>query len=75
MTTASKIYPIGLPVIQNEQIVPAEKINMKAPFAAGAIFSTTEDIFKWQSAFDSERLLKQETINITFTPEKRNYGY
>lgn len=60
---------------KGEQNIPAEKINMKAPFAAGALYSTVEDLYKWQLAFDSELLLKNETIKAAFTPEKRNYGY
>ncbi|HRH43999.1 MAG TPA: serine hydrolase [Pyrinomonadaceae bacterium] len=60
---------------KGEQNVRADQINMKAPFAAGAIYSTVEDLFKWQQAFDSETLLKQDTINVVFTPEKKNYGY
>ncbi|MBX7174154.1 MAG: serine hydrolase [Pyrinomonadaceae bacterium] len=60
---------------KGEQNVLADQINMKAPFAAGAIYSTVEDLYKWQAAFDSESLLKQDTINVIFTPEKRNYGY
>lgn len=60
---------------KGEQNIRADQINMKAPFAAGAIYSTVEDLFKWQQAFDSEILLKQDTINVVFTPEKKNYGY
>jgi CubicO group peptidase (beta-lactamase class C family) len=60
---------------KGEQNTPAEKINMKAPFSAGALYSTVEDLYKWQTAFDSQSLLKTETIKVAFTPEKRNYGY
>lgn len=60
---------------KGDRNTPADRINMKAPFAAGALYSTVEDLFKWQSAFDSESLLKTATIKVVFTPEKKNYGY
>lgn len=31
-------------------------------------------MYRWQSSFDSEQLLKKASIETIFTPEKRNYG-
>jgi CubicO group peptidase (beta-lactamase class C family) len=45
------------------------------------VYSTVEDLFKWDQALYSQRLLKKETIAAAFTgysnehPGKRNYGY
>ncbi len=45
------------------------------------IYSTVEDMFKWDQALYSEKLLKKETIEESFTgysnehKGKRNYGY
>lgn len=45
------------------------------------VYSTVEDLFKWDQALYSEKLLKKETINEAFKgysnehKGKRNYGY
>ncbi|MGP8216703.1 MAG: serine hydrolase domain-containing protein [Bacteroidia bacterium] len=44
------------------------------------IFSTTEDVLKWDQALYTDKLLKQSTLKEAFTPHSRwmnqhNYGY
>jgi len=56
-------------------------ISMTQPYAAGAILSTVEDLFKWQQAVQSYKLVKKETLEKAFTRYKlangkeSNYGY
>lgn len=59
----------------------ATAISMTQPFAAGSILSTVEDLFKWQQAVQSYKLVKKETLEKAFTRYKlangkeTSYGY
>lgn len=50
-------------------------IDMSIPNAAGAMYSTVEDMFKWERAFESKGLLSKKMRKKIFKPEKGNYGY
>lgn len=56
-------------------IVAADVINMKAPFSAGALYSTAADMLRWSESLNSPKLLSQASLTAMFTPEKRNYAY
>jgi CubicO group peptidase (beta-lactamase class C family) len=45
----------------------ATAISMTQPFAAGSILSTVEDLFKWQMAVQSNKLVKKETLGRKHT--------
>ncbi len=44
-------------------------------YAAGAMYSTVDDISKFSDALFGQKLLKQETLNIMFTSGLGEYGY
>jgi uncharacterized protein YneR len=54
---------------------------MTVPYAAGAVQSTVEDLYKWNQAIHSYKLLKKETLDKAFTEYKlpsgkgTGYGY
>lgn len=54
-------------------------IDMSVPYAAGAIYSTVEDLFLWDKALRSNTILSQKYLRETFTPRvsagRFNYGY
>ena len=45
------------------------------PFSAGAIYSTTEDLYKWDQALYTEKLVNKETLEKIYTNVMNNYGY
>ncbi len=49
--------------------------NMTAPHAGGALYSTVEDMFLWDRALYTEKILKKSSLDRMFTPFKGNYGY
>lgn len=53
----------------------SEYQNMQILFSIGGLYSTVEDLLKWEQSFSTEKILKQETIKEIFTPGKRDYGY
>lgn len=56
-------------------------ISMLLPYSAGAIMSTVGDLYKWNRALISYRLVKKETLDKAWTEYKlqngkgTNYGY
>lgn len=59
----------------------AAYISMTHPYSSGSILSTVEDLFKWQQAIQSYKLLKKENVDKAFTRyilsdgKEANYGY
>ena len=53
----------------------AEFIHMSIPHAAGALYSTTEDLLKWQRALYGGKLLSPASFKKMTTPFKGNYAF
>lgn len=56
-------------------LVNAEFIDMSVPSGAGGLYSTTEDLYKWDRALYTETLLKKSSIDSMLTPGLGNYGF
>ena len=55
--------------------VNAAYMDMLIPYAAGALYSTTEDLLKWEQALYTEKLLTKKSLDEMFTPFKGTYAY
>lgn len=53
----------------------ANYVNMTVPYAAGAMYSTTGDLLKWNLGLYGGKLLKPESLVQMTTPFKDNYGF
>jgi CubicO group peptidase (beta-lactamase class C family) len=53
----------------------ADFIDMSLPHAAGALYSTVEDLFLWDQALYGTRLISEAAKGKIFTPGQANYGY
>jgi CubicO group peptidase (beta-lactamase class C family) len=66
---------------KTDKYINAEYLSLTQPYAAGSIMSTVNDLFIWNRAIRSNKLVKKETIELAFTNyklnngEKTNYGY
>jgi len=64
-----------------EGTVNADFMSMLLPYAAGSIMSTVDDLYKWNRAVHSYKLVKKETLEMAHTPYKladgksTGYGY
>ena len=56
-------------------LVNAGYIDMSIPHGAGALYSTVEDLFRWDRALYTEKLVKNDSLKKIFTPFKNDYGY
>jgi CubicO group peptidase (beta-lactamase class C family) len=50
-------------------------INMSIPHGAGALYSTTADLLRWQRALYEGRLLSAGALQAMTTPYQSGYGY
>jgi len=53
----------------------APYIDMSIPYAAGALYSTVEDLALWDQALYTDKLLSASPKAILFTPYKNGYAY
>ncbi|MGB2805386.1 MAG: serine hydrolase domain-containing protein, partial [Candidatus Zixiibacteriota bacterium] len=62
---------------QNEEgeLLNADFVHMSTPYAAGALYSTVGDMFIWDQALYTDKLLSQSSRQKMFTPNKGDYGY
>jgi CubicO group peptidase (beta-lactamase class C family) len=53
----------------------APYLDMTLPHAAGALYSTVDDMLIWDQALTAGKLISKESYEKMFTPEKNNYAY
>jgi CubicO group peptidase (beta-lactamase class C family) len=53
----------------------SDYVDMSIPHAAGALYSTVEDLLKWDQALYTDRPLDAKSREAMFTPFKDHYGY
>ncbi len=64
-------YSIFTGVRKKESIV----YDAPGPFAAGAIYSTVEDLYKFHNALQQYTIIKESGLKKAYSPVKNNYGY
>jgi CubicO group peptidase (beta-lactamase class C family) len=65
-------------VLTDEGMVNAPYIDMSIPSGAGALYSTVEDLYLWDRALYTEKILKNESLQKMFTPASigsAGYGF
>lgn len=59
--------------------VNAPYLDMSLPYAAGSLYSTVEDLYKWDRALYEDEILSEESKKLMFTPQipdgDAHYGY
>lgn len=50
-------------------------IDMTVPFSAGALYSTTGDLWKWEQGLFGGKVLKAESLKKMTTPFLNHYGF
>jgi len=59
----------------SDGLINAAPISMSTAYAAGALYSTIEDLLLWDQALYTEKLVSRKSLEEAFTPFKSNYGY
>ena len=82
-------YDHPVPLIKNraagysvnfDGYVNADYLNMSLPYAAGALYSTVEDLYKWDQALYTDKLLSKKMKKEMFKPhiasgDESHYAY
>lgn len=66
---------IGYSVMANNVNTVSSYSNSSIVFAAGAIYSTVGDLYKWHKALQSYQVAGKELMTKAYTPFRKNYGY
>jgi len=53
----------------------ADYCHMSIPFSAGALYSTTEDLLRWEQGLFGGKVLKPESLKKMTTPFKNDYAF
>ena len=53
----------------------ADYVDWSLPYAAGGLYSTVEDLLRWDRALYTEKLLSQKWLDKLFTPDPSGYNY
>jgi CubicO group peptidase (beta-lactamase class C family) len=61
--------------LRGDTVITAPFVDMSVPFAAGALYSTVEDLYLWDQALYTEKLVSKKSLEMMFTPFKTHYGY
>ena len=59
---------------KNNILVNASYIDMSIPIGAGSQYSTVEDLFRWDQALYTEKLVSKKYLAEMFRPNKGDFG-
>jgi CubicO group peptidase (beta-lactamase class C family) len=55
--------------------VNAAYLDMSLPYAAGSLYSTVEDLYLWDQALYTDKLISAKSKELMFKPNLSNYAY
>lgn len=61
--------------ISEGAVAPAPTVDSTIAYSAGALYSTVNDLLKWERGIATEKILPAASWQKIFTPYKNNYGY
>ncbi|OXA82438.1 CubicO group peptidase, beta-lactamase class C family [Flavobacterium aquidurense] len=53
---------------QGKKIINSAYLDMSIPYAAGSLYSTVEDLYLWDQALYTTKLLSQKSMDLLFKP-------
>ena len=61
--------------LDDKETVPAPIVDSTVSYSAGAIYSTTGDLYLWHKALQKNNILSKVQQDKAYTPVKNKYGY
>jgi len=71
----NKNKAIGYEIFNEKLRKPSVVYDPPGPFAAGGIYSSVEDLYKYYKGLEEYKILSKNFLNKAYTPFKNNYGY
>ena len=59
----------------HDSFANAPYLDMSIPYAAGSLYSTVEDLYLWDQALYTDKLLSAQSKALMYTPFLENYAY
>jgi CubicO group peptidase (beta-lactamase class C family) len=56
-------------------VVNAPYLDMSLPYAAGSLYSTVEDLYIWDQALYTDKLISAKSKELMYKPGLQNYAY
>ncbi|MFB6456745.1 serine hydrolase domain-containing protein [Chitinophaga sp. Hz27] len=72
---SSPYKSVGYDTLDLENPQRARRSDSSATYAAGAIYTTAGDLFRFNLALYNHKILSQASMDEAFTPYRGNYGY
>jgi CubicO group peptidase (beta-lactamase class C family) len=66
---------IGYKILNDSEQLIAQRWDSTVTYAAGGIFSTTGDMYKWMKAFANKEILSADSWKAALSPHLEHYGY
>lgn len=66
---------VGYELFEETSVKTAEVYDGRGPYAAGAIYSTVGDLYRYYHGLSKYKLLKKATVKKAFMPVRDHYGY
>ena len=66
---------IGYMVLSKEVRTPAPIVDSSVAFSAGAIYSTVHDLYNWNTALNSGKIIPLKILETSYRPFRDKYGY
>ena len=61
--------------LNDKEMIPSPIVDSTVAYSAGAIYSTTGDLYRWHKALQEDKILSEEQQEKAYTPVKNRYGY
>jgi CubicO group peptidase (beta-lactamase class C family) len=71
----NKEKSIGYQAFTEKSKTAAKVYDPPGPYAAGGIYSTVEDLYKYYKGLNAYKIISKTTLEKAYTPFKNNYGY
>jgi len=73
LTDTNKV--VGYLVLDKSLQVVAPVVDSSASFAAGAMYSTVDDMYKWDRSLYNSPIINKASLQAAFKPHLSKYGY
>ena len=65
----------GYSVFNDSSRIEGALYDSVGPYAAGEIYSTVGDLFKWHKGLQSDKIISKASLEKAYTPFRDHYGY
>jgi len=70
----SRNSALGYKISDNDNYINVSEPDISGAYAAGALYSTAEDMYRWDQVLYTEKLIKTSTLNQAFSQMTLNDG-